>query len=320
LYLQAQALRELDRIEEARRIFRKSRDEDICPLRALTSVREIVADVAQAENTGFVDYVSIIRQYSPDGIPGSELFLDHVHPTIEGNRLLALAILEELKQEGIVSGSAMWDENLVAEISRDLENSLDERTHAQALRKLSRVLTWAGKHDEAERLINLAMEMIPEDSKAQIQKGVLLWREGDREAALVHYREAATIDPMNAGVHRSLGILLSELNRMTEAEPELEEAIRLDPELNHVYYDLGIVKEALGKVKEAENAYLRALELDPKHAKSYNNLGVVLAKSGNIAAAYEQFTRAVELDPDNAEAAANLERARVAMGMEPNER
>jgi Flp pilus assembly protein TadD len=314
-YLYGQALRALERMDEARRAFIKSRDEDVCPLRALTPVREIVADVAHKNKTGFVDFVDIVNEYSPDGIPGSELFLDHVHPTIEGNRMLALAILREMEQEGIVTPSANWNEDLIADISRELENSLDERTHADALRKLSRVLTWAGKHDEAERLINQAVAMIPEDSKTHIQKGVLLWREGDREAALVHFREAEHLDPMNAGIHHRLGLLLSELGRPDEARPELEEAIRLDPKLANAHYDLGIVLQALGNMKQAEAAYRTALIMDPDNAKAYNNLGVILAQSGNFTAAEEQFAKALQLDPDNAEAAANLARARKALDL-----
>ena len=189
LLVGAQALRALDRIDEARIAFTQSRDEDICPLRALTPIREIVTNVARTKKTGFVDFVGVVNEHSPNRIPGSELFLDHVHPTIEGNRLLALAIVQEMLQEGIVSQAETWNEDLIAEISSELKDGLDEKTHAIALRNLSRVLTWAGKHDEAERLVNLAVAMIPEDSETHIQKGLLLWRAGDREAALAHYRE-----------------------------------------------------------------------------------------------------------------------------------
>ena len=314
LYLHAEALRGLDRIDEARTAFTQSRDEDVCPLRALTPISEMVADVAQTKNTGFVDFELIVQNHSPNGIPGSELFLDHVHPTIEGNRLLALAIIQEMEQEGIVSRAETWNEYLIAEISLELENSLDEKTHAIALRNLSRVLTWAGKHDEAERLVNLAVAMIPEDSETHTQKGVLLWRAGDREEALIHYREAARIDPYNASIHRSLGILLSELNRMTEAQVELEEAIRLDPNQAEVYYDLGIVLQDLGKMEQAETAYRAALKQDPNHADTYNNLGIILAQSGNLKAASEHFAKALQLDPDNKDAAVNLTQARKALG------
>ena len=314
LYLHGRALRALGRMDEARTAFIHARDEDVCPLRALTPIPEIVAEVSQTKNTGFVDFAGIVTDHSPGGIPGSELFLDHVHPTIEGNRLLALAIMEEMKKRGLVSRTATWDEDLIAEISRDLENSLDEETHAIALRNLSKVLAWAGKEDEAERLANLAAEMIPEDSETHVQKGILLWRAGEREEALVHLREAARLNPKNASTHRSMGIILSELNRKQEARVELEKAISLDPTLPFAHYDLGIVLQALGETKEAEAAYRNAQKLNPNHAEACNNLGILLAKRGDLEAAAEQFARAVEIDPTNRSAANNLARARKALG------
>jgi len=315
LYLHAQALRDLDRIDEAQSAFIQSRDEDVCPLRALTPIREIVADVARTKNTGFVDFVGIINERSPNGIPGSEFFLDHVHPTIEGNRLLALGIVQEMLQEGIVSQKETWNEDSIAEISNELNESLDEKTHAIALRNLSKVLMWGGKNKEAKRLVELAASMIPEDSEAQAQEGILLWRAGDREGAIVHFREAARLAPWNAIIHHKLGVILSELNRTTEAYVELEEAIRLDPTLHHLHYDLGIVLHELGQNKKAETAFRTALKQDPNHAEAYNNLGTILAQSGNLKAASEMFAKAVQLDPDYELAAANLARSRKALGL-----
>ena len=310
LYLQGRALRALGRIDEARRAFIAARDEDVCPLRAPTPVRAIVADVARMRNTGLVDFVHIVAERSPDGIPGSELFLDHVHPTIEGNRLLALAIIQEMTDEGIVSPAPAWNSAAIAEISQQLESSLDEQAHAVALKNLSKVLGWAGKQDEAERLANLAVASIPEDGETHFQKGILLQQAGDSQAALVHYREAARLSPWDATVRRALGVLLSELGRKAEARVELEAAIRLDPKLVDAHYDLGIVLQDLGQGKRAEAAYRATLELDPGHTEAHNNLGIVLAQRGDLAAASEQFAEALRLDPDHADAAANLARAR----------
>jgi len=306
LYLHAQALRALDRIDEARSAFIQSRDEDVCPLRALTPIREIVADVARTGNTGFVDFVGIINEHSPNEIPGSEFFLDHVHPTIEGNRLLALAIVQEMLEEGIVSQAETWNEDSIAEISNELNESLDEKTHAIALRNLSKVLMWGGKNDEAKRLVDLAASMNPEDSEAHAQEGILLWRAGDREAAIIHFREAERLAPWNAIIHHKLGIILSELNRKTEALVELEEAIRLDPTIANLHYDLAIVLHSLGKNNQAETAYRSALKQNPNHAEAYNNLGTILGQRGNHRAASEMFVKALQLDPNYEAAAANL--------------
>jgi Flp pilus assembly protein TadD len=310
LYLQARALRSLGRIDEARRVFVDARDEDVCPLRALTPVSEIVADVARTRNAGLVDFARIVIERSPDGIPGSELFLDHVHPTIDGNRLLALAILEKMMHEGIVSPAATWNAAAIAEISEQLESSLDEQDHAVALRNLSKVLLWAGKHDEAERLLNLAVAETSEDGETHFQQATLLRRAGDNEAALSHYREAARLAPLNPAVHQAFGVLLSELGRKAEARVELEQAVRLDRTLVEAHYDLGVVLEELGEDRRAEAAFRAALELNPNHADAHNNLGVIFAQRGDLAAAAEQFAEALRINPDHSDAAANLARAR----------
>ncbi len=312
LYLQAKAFRALGRVNEARKAFISARDEDVCPLRALTPVSEIVTEVAQAKNTGLVDFVSITNEHSSDGIPGSELLLDHVHPTIEGNRLLALAIIEEMVHDGIVSPTATWNADAIAQISEKLESSLDDQTHALALKNLSKVLSWAGKQNEAEHLVDLAIAAIPEDGETHFQKGLLLKKAGDKEAALLHYQKAARLSPWNAIIHRSLGVLLSELGRTSEALVELESAIQLDPKLIAAHYDLGIVFQALGESRQAEAAYRTALKLDPTHVEAHNNLGVIFAQRGNLTAAAEQFSEALRLEPEHKAAASNLSRIRKA--------
>ena len=55
----------------------------------------------------------------------------------------------------MVSLVATWNESLIAEMSEILVNSLDEKEHAVALRNLSKVLSWAGKEDEASVWLTL---------------------------------------------------------------------------------------------------------------------------------------------------------------------
>ncbi len=312
LYLQARALRALGRIDEALKAFTDARDEDVCPLRALTPVREIVVDVARTRNTGLVDFARIVNERSPDGIPGSELFLDHVHPTIDGNRSLALALVQEMTRAGIVSPATTWNAAVIAELSEQLESSLDEQTHAAALKSLSNVLLWAGKHDEAERLLSLSTAATSEDGETHFQKATLLQRTDDNEAALLHFREAARLAPWNPAVRQAFGQFLSQLGRKAEARMELEAAIRLDRTLVEAHYDLGVVLEDLGEGRQAEAAYRAALELDQNHVDAHNNLGVIFAKRGDLAAASEQFAEALRIDPDHSNATENLARARAA--------
>src|SRR5690606_24044645 len=107
------------------------------------------------------DYVALLQQYMKKTqghpIPGEELFLDHVHPTIEGHKLLALALIRAMSDLGILHPDADWGDRTVAEVSAKIENRIDQGTHGQALANLARVLLWAGKTEDAERLARQAL-------------------------------------------------------------------------------------------------------------------------------------------------------------------
>lgn len=310
LYLRAHSLLGVEEFEEAKYHFIAARDEDICPLRALTPIHEIVKDVASSTDFGVVDFVRIVHEKSPDGIPGDELFLDHVHPTIEGNSLLAKEILKELQKMGVLSIYHEFNASVVDEVSKNIMKNVDDREHATALKNLSKVLSWAGKFDEAERLANLALSSIPDDGEAHFQKGILAKNSGNLEEALMHYQEAVSLAPWNPEIRRGLGTLLSEMGRTFDAKKELERAINLAPKSSEAHYDLGLVLQKLQKYKSAEEAYNKAIILDPTHADANNNLGILMAIRGNITGAEQKFIEALRLNPDHKGAAANLERAR----------
>jgi Flp pilus assembly protein TadD len=286
-----------------------SLDEDICPLRALSSTRAIVTEVARERKTGLVDFVEIVQERSPGGIPGSELFLDHVHPTIEGNRLLALAIIKEMVENGIVSPDKKWNDESISEITNRVESSLDEQAHATALKNLSRVLLWAGKEEEAERLVDLAVDAASEDGDTHFTKATLLERAGNNKAALTHYQQAARLSPMNPAIRQAYGVLLSELGHKARARVELETAIRLDRTRPGIYYDLGIVLEDLGMVGQAESAYRSAIKLEPDNADAHNTLGILMARRGDLSTAAREFAEALRINPAHGNAKSNLARA-----------
>ncbi|MEJ2199838.1 MAG: tetratricopeptide repeat protein [Desulfuromonadaceae bacterium] len=160
-YRLGQGLLGLGRNREAAQAFRQARDEDVCPLRALTPMEQIVSEVAREQGVPLVDFVELLRQrmLASKGfaIPGEEYFLDHVHPTIEGNKLLALALLENMTAQQLLAPGPNWGETAIAEVSATLNGRIDQGAHGQALANLARVLLWAGKTDDAERLAQQAL-------------------------------------------------------------------------------------------------------------------------------------------------------------------
>ena len=313
LFLKGKAQLALDRTDEARLAFIAARDEDIAPLRALSPVPGMVRDVAQRKGTGLVDFAAMIRQRAPDGIPGEEHFLDHVHPSIDANRMLGLAIVDEMIAMGMATPAPTWDDAAVSAISDEVMSTVDEAANAKALANLSRVMTWAGKQDEALRLAERATS-IAADPHTLFQMLSVLVRNGRYEEALTYSEEAARLMPDIAEVRKAHGIILSHNDRSAEALRELETAAQLDPTMTDIHYHMGIVLADLGDTDRAESAYRRAVEYEPDNAMACNNLGILLAQRGDLAAAKDLFEQAVAADPDHRSAARNLERVNRLLG------
>ncbi|MEJ2320643.1 MAG: tetratricopeptide repeat protein [Gemmatimonadales bacterium] len=313
LFLKGRALLALGKVDEARRAFIAARDEDIAPLRALTPVPGIVAEVASENGNGLVDFAGMIEKSSPAGIPGEEHFLDHVHPSIEVNRMLALALVDEMIERRVATPAPTWDDAVITTITERVNRSVDATANAMALANLSRVLTWAGKQDEALRLAERATEMT-RDPHTLSQMVTVLMRNDRQEEALLYSQEAARLMPDIPDVRRIYGVLLAQSGRNAEALQELETALRLDPSMIDIHYHLGLVLSDLGYKDRAERAYRRAIELEPGNAFALNNLGTLLARRGDLEGARDLFERAVEADPSHVQATRNLERSRRLLG------
>jgi len=309
LFLQGRALLALGKIDDAHLAFIAARDEDIAPLRALTPMPGIVADVALENGNGLVDFARMIEDSSPDGIPGEEHFLDHVHPTIEANRMLALALIDEMIKSGAVTPASTWDDTEISKITERVNSNVDEAANAMALTNLSRVMTWAGKQDEAMRLVERASS-ITTDHHTLDQQVTVLVRNGRYEEALPYAEQAAHLMPEIPEVRRVHGIILAQLGRNKEALQELETAARLDSTMVGLYYHMGLVLQDLGYKDQAERTYWKALELEAENADACNNLGIMLARRGDLETAMGLFERAVEANPNHLSAMGNLERVR----------
>jgi tetratricopeptide (TPR) repeat protein len=83
----------------------------------------------------------------------------------------------------------------------------------------------AGRLDEASRLISAALSANPNDVEALIGQARGLGAGGDLPAALASVEKALRGDSSHAMARGYRGILLYELNRQAEAQPELQAAI-----------------------------------------------------------------------------------------------
>ena len=102
-------LLELGRHDEARAWLIKAKDLDVCPLRMLEPMKQIIRDVAAETDVPLVDADALIAAHSRSGFPDLQWMIDHVHPTIEGHQLIADAIVAKMAELQMVAPAAGWE-------------------------------------------------------------------------------------------------------------------------------------------------------------------------------------------------------------------
>ena len=111
------------RREEAEISFREALERDAYPFRALFN--GIVHDTATERGVEPLDVVALFEREADDGIPGFDLFVDYVHPTIAANELIAHALLETLIDRQLLPVPPAADVDATRiEIGRDAEEKV----------------------------------------------------------------------------------------------------------------------------------------------------------------------------------------------------
>ena len=305
-YRRGRLLVELERYEDARQALEKAIDEDICPLRALTPITRVVREVAAERHAPLVDFSKVVASISPHGITGADSFLDHVHFDYEGYRLLAVELVEAMERMGVIEPPDGWRETTVALVTTKIEGEIDDEAKGRALRNLAKVLAWAGKLEEAERVAFEATEILGEDPESLHTLGLGAAARGDVEEAIRHYERAVKMEPHFAKGHNSLGVALVSQKRNDDAIEHFRRAIEADADFAEAHYNLANALEAAGDLDEAVRYFRRALEAKPDFVDAGNNLGIALIGQGKVDEAIERFRELLSTDPDSAEGHQNL--------------
>ena len=313
-YEKGRALRALGRMEQARVAFERARDEDVCPLRAPGALVETLRELCRREGVPLYDFVRRIDELAPDRLPGSELFLDHVHPTIETHFVLAQALLQQLVELGIVSLSSDWSEARAEELYRAGVAAIDPKMHGRAFTNLARVVGWAGKKQEAHALALRGLELVPDDPEILYLAEAKAFDVGNYEEALEHGQAYLAIHPPKARVLNVMGSALVRLDRVEEGIEDFEQALKLEPEQTAIRHNLGLAQLRLGRVEEAIKSFQTVLGYEPDRAATHASLGRALAGAGRHREACDSFRRALELQPYLSDVRLELAQSLAAVG------
>ena len=139
------------------------------------------------------------------------------------------------------------------------------------------------------------------------QQGTELFERGDGNGALLAYKKALEVDPDNADIHHSIGVVYALKGDYDRASVHYHKAIRLQP--HNIDMKKGLADFycfSLGRIKDAMEIYLEVLSVRPRDTE-------ILLVMGNICAAVDRFDDAktfyqivLDIEPWNKDAKRGL--------------
>ncbi|HMN48912.1 MAG TPA: tetratricopeptide repeat protein [Ignavibacteriaceae bacterium] len=83
-------------LENGKKLFEKARDLDELRFRAPSDINKIISNLGKDYNVPVVNIDSIFDSQSPFGITGNNLMVDHLHPNLDGYKLLAKSFYQKM--------------------------------------------------------------------------------------------------------------------------------------------------------------------------------------------------------------------------------
>jgi tetratricopeptide (TPR) repeat protein len=184
--------------ESAKAAFIKAKDSDALPLRAKSSLNELIRQLAEKHGLMFVDLVQILEPISPHGIIGSDLIYDNVHPTVQAQQLIADEISRALAAHGKMAPAEAWQWQALESAREDKENEEwkvegSMNAHYYVLRGLT---LWGQKrYAEAVPDLEKGLELMPKFIESYGFLGDAYWHLGQTQKAVDLFRKLAQEDP-----------------------------------------------------------------------------------------------------------------------------
>lgn len=94
---------EAGHLEQARDLLVRAKDNDVCPLRALSAMQAAIHDIALHSSVPLLNADQLFGDRSQGGLVGNKWLVDHVHPNIEGHQLLGESLCDLILADGLLT-------------------------------------------------------------------------------------------------------------------------------------------------------------------------------------------------------------------------
>jgi tetratricopeptide (TPR) repeat protein len=326
----ATSLLHLTNAPAAHRHFLQAADDDTLPFRADSRINESIRAAAgrvSGESVILCDAAAALSATSPQGIPGEDLFYEHVHLNPSGNYALALAwaaAVEKLLPPERKSGAkAAWLSQTECEEWLGLTDWNRVSILEEVIRRIQRP-PFSGQSGQADRVARLekkitelrqqlteaavaparkiyerALQRAPEDFRLHANYAEFLEARREWEPAIAARRKVCQLVPASYFPQYALGVVLKEAGELAEARETLLRAVSLKADESDVWLELGIVSARQANWEVARRELEAARRCNPNEPRAALFLGEVLWKLERRSEALAALRDAIRLDPTN---------------------
>lgn len=160
----------------------------------------------------------------------------------------------------------------------------------------------AAQGGEIDILRSFARRIDPSDAGAYNNLGVLYFRRGLTDEAIVAFSRALALDERMGVARRNLEIAYGDSGIVERRLHELDERLRANPEDLEALVQSGIAEKTGGRMERAHTLFQRAIELDPDSSVLHFLLAETLYNRGLHEDAMRSVRRSIELNPENPDA------------------
>jgi tetratricopeptide (TPR) repeat protein len=261
--------------------FSLARDWDALQFRADSRLNEIAREVAAEYDGKKVHLVDAetalaVSDQHRDGVPGSDLFYDHVHFRFDGDYELAKAILPTAirvlqQNRGLTPSGSVGIPSRSQCAERLAFTAWDEVNTAAGMAKMTALPPFTDQLDHslrqsrAEQAISQVMSRVDEKFVSEV---------------LETYHDTIRIDPNDWHLHCNLGSFLYELERFPDAVEHIEYVVNTFPDVSPFRTLLGSALARAGYLDQAIGHFRQALERDAQYEPAKKALDWALQQKG----------------------------------------
>jgi type IV pilus assembly protein PilF len=145
----------------------------------------------------------------------------------------------------------------------------------------------------AKEKLAKALDIDPKNADVHATYGLVFQLEGETDLAGEYFRKAVRYNPQSAQIRNSYGAFLFSQKRFREAVEQLSKASedRFYPNRPMVFENLGVAYNRIGDTQKAENAFIRATQLNPQQPRALIELGEIRFDQRNYIESRDYYSR-----------------------------